>query len=167
MCYDRPMANIYLAFGSNQGQATDNLRKAISLLSPLVTVNETAPFYQSHAVGFTNQPDFINTVVTGTTDLKPQELLSFLKQTELRVGRVERFRWGPREIDIDIIFYDTVVMQSQSLTIPHPEFANRDFVLQPLCDLNVSLIDPKSKQSVRQLLDNLPENRKSGLKRLT
>jgi 2-amino-4-hydroxy-6-hydroxymethyldihydropteridine diphosphokinase len=161
------MATVYFALGSNQGQSIENLKKAIKLLNASVTVIQSAPIYQSHAVGYTDQPDFTNTALIGNTALKPLPLLKFLKQTELQVGRIERFRWGPREIDIDIIFYDDLILKSDILTIPHPEFNSRDFVLQPICDINPNFIDPISKQSVQNILNNLPSSQKSGLKRLT
>jgi 2-amino-4-hydroxy-6-hydroxymethyldihydropteridine diphosphokinase len=161
------MATVYLALGSNQGQSIENIKKAIKLLDTSVSITQSAPFYRSHAIGYTDQPDFINTAILGNTNLEPLPLLKFLKQTEQMVGRIERFRWGPREIDIDIIFYDDLVLKSDELTIPHPEFKSRDFVLQPICDINPNFKDPLSKHSIQDILDKLSPSQKSDLKRLT
>jgi len=80
---------------------------------------------------------------------------AFINGVEAEVGRVKRFRWGPREIDVDIIFYGGQIMKTEALTIPHPRFAERDFVLKPLVDLNPDLVDPLSRQTISQLLSGL------------
>src|SRR5581483_4678477 len=116
---------------------------------------------------YTEQADFINTAVVGQTDLAPADLLRAIKDIEHQVGRIPTFRNGPREIDIDIIFYDDLVMKTKELTIPHPELSNRDFVLQPLADLDSNLRHPVSKQTVIQLLAALEPSQKSILKALT
>lgn len=161
------MATIYLALGSNLGQSKDNIQTAIAKLQDKVSDIKTAPYYLSKAVGYKNQPDFTNTAIQGTTYLNPQDLLKFLKLIEKKIGRVERFRWGPREIDIDIILYDSIILNSNSLTLPHPHFRVRDFVLQPIFDLNPHAFDPVSKLTVSELLDQLSPEQKSQLQRLT
>jgi 2-amino-4-hydroxy-6-hydroxymethyldihydropteridine diphosphokinase len=120
-----------------------------------------APLYHSRAVGYTDQPDFVNTALSGKTSLSPEELLAFTQEIEQRVGRVQRFHWGPREIDIDIIFYDNLVQQTDQLTLPHPEFRQRDFVLRPLCDLNPDLKDPVTGHTVAGLLEDIPPDQRS------
>jgi 2-amino-4-hydroxy-6-hydroxymethyldihydropteridine diphosphokinase len=117
-----------------------------------------APVYRSKAAGYSDQPDFLNTAIRGETALSPEELFEFIKQVEQRVGRQERFRWGPREIDIDIIFYGDQTIATKELTIPHPRFAERDFVLQPIADLRPGLVDPLSGKTVQELLKALPES---------
>jgi 2-amino-4-hydroxy-6-hydroxymethyldihydropteridine diphosphokinase len=126
-----------------------------------------ASLYQSRAVGYTDQPDFLNTVVKGETQLTPEELLIFVKQIEQQLGRVERFRWGPREIDVDIIFYGDKLINQPDLTIPHPRFRNRDFVLQPLCELGAAIVDPATGLTCRQLLERLPSKQRSLIKKIT
>jgi 2-amino-4-hydroxy-6-hydroxymethyldihydropteridine diphosphokinase len=154
------MAKVYLALGSNVGDPVRHIKQAVEQLRPLLADLEQAPLYCSRAVGYTGQPDFINTVVSGTTKLAPVALLARLKQIEQRVGRTATFRHGPREIDIDIIFYDNLRLDAADLVIPHPEFARRDFVLQPLIDLNPDLTDPASDRTVTDLLAMLsPEHR--------
>ena len=96
---------IFLALGSNVGDKISNIKKTINLLGSKVSEIESAPLYESKAIGYLDQANFINTVIKGETSLTPHELLKFIKEVEHEVGRVERFRWGPREIDIDIIFF--------------------------------------------------------------
>jgi 2-amino-4-hydroxy-6-hydroxymethyldihydropteridine diphosphokinase len=152
------MTEVYLALGANVGDPMANIEKAIDLLSDNLYVIKPAPVYSSTAVGYTDQPDFLNTAISGQTDLSPEALFNFIKQVEQKVGRQQRFRNGPREIDIDIIFYGDQVIETPNLTIPHPRFHERDFVLRPLVDLNPQKIDVLSGQTVRTLLDSLPES---------
>ena len=149
------MTTVYLALGSNVGDSDRYIMKAIDLLSPALHDIQRAPLYVSKAVDFTDQADFLNTAISGQTELSPQELLQAIDHIEQQVGRVKRFRWGPREIDIDIIFYGDQLLQTESLTIPHPSFQERDFVLRPLLDLDSKIIDPVSHKTLKQLLDSL------------
>lgn len=166
MCYYLAMALIYLALGSNVGDSRAHIEKAVGLLGGSVSNITCAPIYRSKAVGYTDQADFFNTAVCGETNVTPTELLRFVKDVESRVGRIQRFRWGPREVDIDIIFYDQQIVNGPMLTIPHALFRERDFVLRPICDLAPELVDPVSGLSVKQLLDRLQENDLSILERL-
>lgn len=150
------MAVVYLALGSNVGDGNKHFDDAIELLSSKISNVTQAPRYISKAVGVTDQADFINTVIKGNTNLVPQDLLKFTQSVEEKVGRIRRFHWGPREIDIDIIFYDDQIINEPNLTIPHERFSERDFVLKPLRDIAPDFIDPVSKNSVKELLDNLP-----------
>jgi 2-amino-4-hydroxy-6-hydroxymethyldihydropteridine diphosphokinase len=155
------MASVYLALGSNVGDSEHHIEQAIGLLGSALNNIQRAPVYRSRAVGFTDQADFLNTALSGETMLSPKKLLAFIKEVERKVGRKETFRWGPREIDIDIIFYDDLQQESGALTLPHPEFRKRDFVLQPLTDLNPDLLDPVTGQTVAQLLAKIPPEDKS------
>jgi 2-amino-4-hydroxy-6-hydroxymethyldihydropteridine diphosphokinase len=149
------MTTVYLALGSNVGDSARYIMKAQDLLGPVLHDIQRAPLYVSKAVGFTDQADFLNTAVSGQTELSPHALLKVIDDVEQQVGRVKRFRWGPREIDIDIIFYGNQVLETGSLTIPHPSFQERDFVLRPLVDLDSKIVDPVSRKTVKQLLDSL------------
>lgn len=155
------MAVVYLALGSNVGKSVEYINQAIDLLAKSVSDIQQAKMYRSKAVGYTDQADFYNTAVVGTTNLSPQELLVFVKNIEQEVGRKKRFRWGPREIDIDIIFYDDLMLNESNLQVPHTEFQERDFVLQPLCDLNPGFIDPKSNLPINELLAKIPKDQRS------
>lgn len=152
---------IILALGSNVGDSRQNIMKAIELLKEKVSGVKQAPIYTSKAVGYIDQPDFLNTVIMGKTNLSPQELLKFIKEIEQKVGRVERFRWGPREVDIDVIFYGNEIVDEPGLHIPHEQFSVRDFVLKPLCDLDPNFVDPVSKKTVAQLYAELPAKNRS------
>jgi 2-amino-4-hydroxy-6-hydroxymethyldihydropteridine diphosphokinase len=151
------MTAIYLALGSNVGDSRGNIAQAIKLLGSSVKHIKQAPIYVSKAVGYTDQPDFLNTALRGQTDLGPSDLLKFTAEVEQRVGRTASFQWGPREIDIDIIFYGDTVLETKDLAIPHREFRKRDFVLQPLNDLDPALVDPVSGQTIKQLLDRFSD----------
>ena len=155
------MTTVYLTLGSNVGDSRQHIAGAIDELGKLLGNLREAPIYTSRAVGYTDQPDFLNTAVAGSTDLPPLELLAAVKAIEQRLGRVERFRWGPREIDIDIIFYGDTVLESPELTVPHPNFRDRDFVLLPLIELNPDLTDPVSHQSVKEIYQQLPADHRS------
>ena len=152
------MTKVFLAIGSNVGDSRQNIQKAVGLLREKVHEIKRAPIYTSKAVGYTDQPDFLNTVVAGETELEPKELLKFIKDIEKKVGRVKRFRWGPREIDIDIIFYGDAIVDEPGLNIPHARFVERDFVLRPLCDLEPDFTDPVSQKTIVQLYAQLPKN---------
>lgn len=160
------MQQVYLALGSNVGDSESYIRKATELLAAQLRELRTAPIYVSKAVGYTNQPDFYNTAVMGLTALSPVALLEFVKQTEQQIGRVHRFRWGPREIDIDIIFYGDTVHDTPDLTIPHPRFAERDFVLRPLVDIDPLLSDPVTGKLVSELLQQLPDSEQAILRKI-
>lgn len=160
------MATVFLALGSNVGESKQLIKKAVELLKSSVQDIIEAPLYTSKAYGVTEQPDFFNTALRGETSLTPLELLEFVKHIEAEVGRVKRFRWGPREIDIDIIFYDDLVVDAPQLTIPHPGLRERDFVLRPICDIDPAYIDPISGKSVRELLTLLPQDEEYILKKV-
>lgn len=160
------MTEVYLALGSNVGNSREYIANAVKLLNQHLKNLKHAPLYRSKAVGYTDQPDFLNTAVSGQTTLEPLQLFHELKFIEAQIGRTETFRWGPREIDIDIIFYGDTVLDSPELTIPHARFRERPFVLQPIHDLNPAFIDPISGQSVELLLKALPVETMSGLRRV-
>lgn len=151
------MTTVYLALGSNVGDSQANIAQAIKLLGASVKQIKQASLYVSKAVGYTDQPDFLNTAASGQTSLSPEALLEFVKNVERQVGRTASFHWGPREIDIDIISYGDTMLETKNLTIPHREFRKRDFVLQPLNDLDPALVDPVSGQTIKQLLDRFSD----------
>lgn len=151
------MEKVFLGIGSNVGDKIFFIKKAVSLLSEILSEMEIAPLYLSKAVGFEKQPDFINTVISGYTKLSPDYLLKKIKEIEKTIGRIERYRWGPREIDIDILFYGNYVIEKDNLIIPHPRIQERDFVLKPLSDLDPDFIHPVLKKTVKELLFNLKE----------
>ena len=158
---EKEMHKVYLALGSNIGDRNSFIEKAIELLSEKVVVNKCGSIYETKAVGYTDQDNFLNTVVSGKTGLKPKELLSFIKDVEKRLGRVESFPWGPREIDVDILFYDDLVYHDEILLIPHPLIAKRDFVLVPFSEIDEDFMHPVFKKTIKELLKDFPEKDKS------
>jgi 2-amino-4-hydroxy-6-hydroxymethyldihydropteridine diphosphokinase len=154
------MHTVFLALGSNMGEREVLINKAIDSLRKEINIEKCAPIYESKAFGFADQNDFANTVLLGQTSLSSDELLSFVKKTEKDLGRIERFTWGPREIDIDIIFYDDLIYKSETLEIPHPRIPERDFVLKPLSDIAPDYIHPVLLKTVEELLNELPVDQK-------
>lgn len=148
---------VFLALGANVGDKENHIEQAITLLNECMQDITVAPFYYSKAVGYEAQDDFLNTALVGGTYLSPTELLVTIKEIEQRIGRIQRFRWGPREIDIDILFYEAQIIENPGLQIPHPRLFERDFVLQPLLDLDPEFIHPSFLRSVQSLYDDLPK----------
>ena len=151
------MNEVYLGLGSNVGDRLLNLNKAIELLSEKIKILKKSKIYISKAVGYTDQPDFYNMALYGKTDLSPEGLFNFVKDVEKNVGRVYRFHWGPREIDIDILFYNDMVYKNDNLSIPHPRLHERDFVLLPLIEINPELFHPilnKKVSDLKEFMEN-------------
>ncbi len=153
-----PTHTTYLSLGTNQGDQAANLQAALDALAPQVTLLAVSPIYQTPPWGVTDQPDFLNLAVQAETALPPLDLLQHLKQIEAQVGRTASYRWGPREIDIDILLYDDLILESEILTIPHPRLHERAFALLPLADLNPNLSHPVLGRTIAQLLVELDKN---------
>ena len=143
---------VYIALGTNLGERSGNLRAAIEGLAPDVTVLAESKIYETPPWGYKDQPSFLNMVVKAETDLEPAALLMFLKKLEVDLGREKSVRWGPRLIDLDILFYDDLVIESPPLVIPHPRLHERGFVLVPLADVAAEFIHPVLGKRVWELL---------------
>ncbi len=146
------MAHItYLSLGSNLGDRAQNLRNSIPLLAPKVQSVLQSSIYETEPWGYADQPAFLNQVIKANTSLEPLYLLEFLKQIEITMGRKETFRFGPRLIDLDILFYDDLILDTPKLTIPHPRIAERAFVLIPLAEISPDLYHPVFKKTIQEL----------------
>jgi 2-amino-4-hydroxy-6-hydroxymethyldihydropteridine diphosphokinase len=125
----------YIGLGSNQGNSLEILRSALSDLRSLGTLQHVSPVYESDPVGLIDQPTFTNAVAELSTPLEPVALLDGLLEIEARHGRVRTVRWGPRTLDLDLIAYEGVRLDTPRLVLPHPRACEREFVLRPLADI--------------------------------
>ena len=150
------MSTAYIGIGSNLGKREENCERAVNLLIKKgLTVLKQSSMIETEPWGVKDQPAFINLAVSIDTPLPPETLLNLVKEIETDLGRTETFRWGPRIIDLDILFYDDVVMEKPDMSIPHPHIKDRDFVLRPLAEIAPDLVHPVLKKTVKVLLDSL------------
>ena len=155
----------YIGFGSNIGDRLKHIQNAIHALSKTegITLQEISSIYKTAPVGYEAQGEFLNGVAAIQTTLSPLSLLQTLKDIETAVGRQHRIRWGPREIDLDILIYGDLCLQTEKLIVPHPEMHLRRFVLVPLAEIAPNLVHPVFQETVQTLLARL-EDDKSVLK---
>lgn len=153
------MHTVFLALGSNVGNKKQNIKQAVTLLKKHVHKIKSAKLYETQPMYYEDQDLFINTVIQGQTLLSPKELLAFVKHAERELGRQKRFQNGPREIDIDILFYDQLIYESVELIIPHPKISERAFVLEPFADLDPDFVHPQLKKTIKQMLSALQQKK--------
>lgn len=143
---------LILATGTNLGDRAANLARANTLISEKIgQIVRQSAVYETQAWGIIEQPDFLNQALLINTDLSPQEVLQQVNEIEKELGRIRHEKWGARLIDIDIIFYDDWVVETTSLTIPHPFLQDRNFVLIPLLEIAGDWIHPILKLSIEEL----------------
>lgn len=154
---DRSRHTAYIALGSNIGDRESYLRFAISELEKAQNcrVLTVSSFINTKPQGFTEQDDFLNGCLKLETLMTPFELLGLLLDIEKKAGRVRDVRWGPRTLDLDIIFYDDIVMSDKTLRIPHAQAHKREFVLAPLCEIAPGLLHPALNKTVEEMLEEL------------
>jgi 2-amino-4-hydroxy-6-hydroxymethyldihydropteridine diphosphokinase len=153
------MAQVLVSIGSNLGDRLGFLQRAVDTLvqAPGIRVQAVSSVYETEPVGKKDQPQFLNTAVGIESLLSPDSLLVNLKQIEGRVGRRPSERWGPREIDLDLIYVGDLVIRSPLLTLPHPEAVGRRFVLTPLAEIAPDFVDPLLHRTLRELLLSCPD----------
>ena len=150
----------YIGFGSNLNDRFEYIRSA----AWEITRNENckivkfSSIYETKPFGETDQPNFLNAVAKIETSQSVQELFGFIKNIEKKLGRKETYKWGPREIDLDLLFYNDIVFSDENLTVPHPGIQHRDFVLAPLIEIEPTLFHPVLKQKISDIYITESEN---------
>jgi 2-amino-4-hydroxy-6-hydroxymethyldihydropteridine diphosphokinase len=163
-----PATDAFVGLGSNMADPASQLAGAVARLAalPKTELLAQSAFYSSKPVGPQNQPDFVNGAVWLRTELPPLELLDQLQAIEQAHGRERTQHWGPRTLDLDLLLYGNEAIASERLTVPHAELANRDFVLQPLLDLDPERVLPDGR-SLAGLRQQCPKNNLQKLKPVT
>lgn len=154
------MYSVYIGFGSNIGDRLAHIQNAIHALSKTegITLQKISSIYKTDPIGYEAQAEFLNGVAAIQTSLAPLSLLHTLKNIETAIGRKHRIRWGPREIDLDILIYGDLCLQTEKLVIPHPEMHLRRFVLAPLAEVAPDLVHPVLKGTIQTLLQGLEDD---------
>ncbi|MBW1615287.1 MAG: 2-amino-4-hydroxy-6-hydroxymethyldihydropteridine diphosphokinase [Deltaproteobacteria bacterium] len=154
-------SSAFISIGSNIGDKTDFCKKGIDGIDNLqgCRITDISKFYQTSPVDYTEQDSFANCAVKIKTEYSPEVLLDNLRKIEKKVGTVEKkVRFGPRILDLDIIFYDDIILDTDRLKIPHPRMHTRYFVLLPIADIDSDFIHPALKISIKSLIENLKKD---------
>lgn len=149
------MVTTHLLIGGNKGNVPETFRQAIEMIEARIgRLKKFSSLYKTAAWGNTNQPDFLNKVLVVETVLPPHDVMQQCLDIESKLGRVRKEKYGPRTIDIDILFYGNEIIQSRDLTIPHPQLQFRRFVLVPLNEISYHKKHPVLHKTIHQLLTN-------------
>lgn len=152
------MVKVYLLLGSNLGERLFLLKQAAGYIETQAgTIVQYSSIYETKSWGKTDEPDYLNQVLLIKTMLQPHELLAKLLEIELLLGRKREEKWGSRTMDIDILFYDDMIVNEPELTIPHPQLQNRRFTLEPLVELAPNFIHPVLQKALKKLKDDLQD----------
>lgn len=149
------MAIVYIGLGSNLDDREKNLKNAINALAsrPSINILRQSSILETEPVDYLDQPLFLNMIIVVETDLPPHELLETTGKIELELGRRKTVPKGPRTIDLDILLYDDIILNTADLIIPHPEITNRTFILQHLLELDPELHDPVTGNKYKVFID--------------
>jgi len=151
----------YIGIGSNEGNKRTNIKSAIDLINEIAdcSIEKISSVYETLPFGDIEQDNFFNAVIKISTKLNPQELFIELKKIEQRLGRIIREKWGPREIDLDVLLFNDLIFSDEIITLPHKGIIYRDFVLVPLIEIEPELIHPVfNKKIVDFVLDLKTKN---------
>lgn len=150
------MNGIYIALGSNIGDREGNLKRALDMLEESsVHIIKKSKFYETKPYGVADQPDFLNVVAEVSADMQPIDLLHTMRDIERRMGRERKRHWGERNIDLDLLIYPNVIMDTPELTLPHKDMENREFVLRPMTEIAPDLVHPVLGSTMQELLNAL------------
>lgn len=143
----------FIALGSNIGKRKQNIENALAKIKklPESAIASTSSIIETKPVGNTKQPDFLNCVIKLETKLTSAELLNYLLRIEDEMGRVRKEKWGPRIIDLDILFFNDEIIETKDLTIPHPEILNRAFILQLMNEIAKDYVHPRERKTIEEL----------------
>lgn len=141
------MKKVYLSLGSNVGDTKKNLEQALNMLRTKLEITKISSFYETEPVGYKDQDWFLNIVVEALTTIEPYDLLALCQDVENEMKRVKTIRFGPRNIDVDILLYENFISNDEKLTLPHPRMRERAFVLVPLNEIAPSLMVDGEKVS--------------------
>jgi 2-amino-4-hydroxy-6-hydroxymethyldihydropteridine diphosphokinase len=144
-----------IGIGTNIGDKEKNITEAIQRIKELGIITKKSNIYESEPVGYKEQDYFLNMVLAIETKLSPTELIKELQKIEKEMGRVKEFTNGPRIIDLDILLYDNLIINTKQLTIPHPSLHTRNFVLTPLEEISKHTVHPKLKETIKTLKKDL------------
>lgn len=145
----------YLSLGSNLENRKVNLETAIGEIEKIGNIIKKSSIYETEPVDYKNQPNFLNSALLLETELSPEELIIKLQEIEHKMGRVKEIDKGPRNIDLDIIFYNHEIINQQHLQIPHPSYTKRNFVLTPIAEIEPKYVDPITNKSVSTLKETI------------
>lgn len=144
----------FIGLGSNIDDRLENIKHALKLFGNTeeCTVVKVSSMYESKPYGYTKQNNFLNCVVEISTTLDLKNLLKVTKEIEQKIGRKQREKWGPREVDLDILFFNDIIYSDAELTVPHNDVMNRDFVLVPLCEISPGFVHPGTKKKICDII---------------
>jgi dihydropteroate synthase/2-amino-4-hydroxy-6-hydroxymethyldihydropteridine diphosphokinase len=146
---------VYLSLGTNLGSRRENLQLAVDALGEVSAIEAISPVYETAPWGLTDQPNFLNICLKARTLLEPASFLANCQEIERKIGRVSSVKWGPRLIDIDLIYFNDNILDDENLSLPHPQIEQRSFVLAPLADIASDFVDPRSGISIAEMFKKI------------
>ncbi len=148
---------VFIGLGSNLGDRKKNIQTAVNLLEKekKIEIIKQSKIIETEPYGNLNQPDFLNCVVEVQTDLNPEHLLEICHKIENELGRIRKEKWGPRTIDLDILFIDDYVIRTPDLVVPHPEVHLRRFVLTSMVEIAPDFVHPVLNKTMKEIYNNL------------